>query len=359
MVAVATVVAVGAIADNLLFTYRRPFEAMKRPDLWITTGPVGGLPVSLRFDEDFGARLAQAVPWVSKTIGTQFSYTTLGNDRVLVEGLAEGTTQPMLAALPHNRRAALFDDAHPAVIVNAAFADTNHVHVGSRFRLTTALGPKTLTVLGVVNVPSPSPTGRVALDRRLVARFFGQTGVSFVEVYGKKGISRDQLQRLVAASLRDSPTRAWVATGTAEYEGVVSSLRQSTAIFEAMRVAVLLATALALANAMLISVVERRRELGIVRAVGTSRRQLRRMVVVESFSIVIVGSILGTFNGLLQHRVGVKAIGTLLKTTIDYRFVGTPIMGALVAMGLTAIVAAVVPAARAANVNVIEAIGYE
>jgi putative ABC transport system permease protein len=159
--------------------------------------------------------------------------------------------------------------------------------------------------------------------------------------------------------LRDSPTPAFTSTGDEQYDGVVQSLKQSVAVFQAMQAAVLLATALALANALLISVVERRRELGIVRAVGTSRRQLRRAVVIESVAIGAVGTAIGIVLGLLQHRVGDDTIAAILGSDITYRFVPRPMFVALAATAATAVLAALLPAARAANVNVIEAIGYE
>jgi putative ABC transport system permease protein len=358
-IAVGAVVAVGGVADNLLFTYRAPFESMKRPDLWINTAPLSGIPVNLRFDDRFALRLAAAVPWIGRVVGTQDAYTTFGKDRILTEGFDVGTTVPTYATARPASRRALFDDANPGMIVNAAFADRNAVKVGDHVTLRTPIGPQSFRVLDVVDVPSPGPAGRIGIDRRLLEKFYGRFGLSFIEVYGKKGVSPEQLKRFVTAALRTSNTPAYVATGEEQYQAVVASLRQSTAIFEAMRAAVVLATALALANAMLISVIERRRELGIVRAVGTSRRQLRRMVVIESVAIGVVGSVIGALLGLLQHRVGDDAVGSLVKSTIQYRFVTSPVIIGLVAMGATVILAALMPAARAANVNVIEAIGYE
>ncbi|MEY2471608.1 MAG: putative transport system permease protein [Actinomycetota bacterium] len=358
-VAVGTIVTMGGVVDNQIFTYKRPFESMKRPDVWIGTAPTKNIPVNLRFDDGFTDRLKTRVPWIGEVIGTQSAYTTVGRDRILVQGFDRGTAAPVFAnTSPHNREA-LFEVRHPAIVVNTQFAETNHLHVGDGVDVRTARGPMKFRILEVVNVPSPSQTGTFGMDRRWFERAFGRTGFNFVEAYGKHGINRTQLKRLIDAAVTDSPTRAYTATGDVQYDGVVSSLKQTTGIFQAMQVAVLLATVLALANAMLISVVERRREIGIVRAVGMSRRQLRRMVLVESLAITAVGCVIGVLLGLLQHRVGDRAVGALVKSAIDYRFVASPTVLGLVAMAATAIVAALLPARRAGNVNVIEAIGYE
>jgi putative ABC transport system permease protein len=358
-VAVGTVVTMGGVVDNQLETYKRPFASMKRPDVWIGTAPTQNIPVNLRFDDGFTDRLRAAVPWIGTAIGTQSSYTTVRKDRVLVQGFDHGTAAPVFDRMSPPNRASLFDAKHPRIVANHAFAVTNDMRVGDHLELRTNAGPLKFKLIEIVDVPSPSQTGTLGMDRRWFERAYGRSGFNFVEVYAKKGISPPQLQHLIDVALKDAPTKAYTATGATQYRGVVDSLKQSTAIFQAMQLAVLLATGLALANAMLISVVERRRELGIVRAVGTSRRQLRRMVMIESVAIAAAGSVIGVFLGLLQHRVGDHTIGNLVQSTVDYRFVASPIFLALGAMGATSIVAALLPAARAASVNVIEAIGYE
>jgi putative ABC transport system permease protein len=358
-VAVGTIVAIGGVVDNQLLTYKQPFRSMIRPDVWIGTAPTQNVPVNLRFDDGFTERLKASVPWVARVIGTQSSFTTIGKDRVLVQGFDPGTSAPVFDQMTQANRDALFDAEHPNAVVNTAFLVTNHLHIGDRVELRTPAGPLKFKLLQAVNVPSASQTGTIGMDRHWLEKAYGRTGVNFVEVYGKEGITRPQLERLIDTALKSSATPAFTATGDEQFDGVIASLKQSVAIFQAMQVAVLLATALALANAMLISVVERRRELGIVRAVGTSRRQLRRMVIIESIAIGVVGSIIGAFLGLLQHRVGDETIGSLVQSTIHYRFVARPMLVGFSAMFATAIVAALLPAARAANVNVIEAIGYE
>jgi putative ABC transport system permease protein len=357
-VAVGTVVAVGGVVDNQVATFKQPFASMARPDVWIGTSPATDIPVNLRLSDDVVGEIG-AYPWVARAVGSQAAYTTIGRDRVLVEGFGGRTAAPVFALTTPRNQKRLLDAARPSVVVNAAFAVARHVRAGDRLTIETTNGRLRLPILQVVDAVSPNPTGIVAMSLSLLEQSYGRTGVNFVEVYAKAGVTRQQLKQRLQHALRDSAVPVTVATGDEEYAGVVSSLKQSTAIFQAMQGAVLLATALALANALLISVVERRRELGIIRAVGTSRKQLRRMVLVESVSIAAVGTALGAFLGFIQHRVGDNAIGALINSDIHYRFTWGPITLALIATAITAVGAALLPAARAANVNVIEAIGYE
>ena len=71
---------------------------------------------------------------------------------------------------------------------------------------------------------------------------FGRNGFTFVEAYAKKGITRAQLQRLINTALHGSPLRAYTATGDEQYNAVVATLKQTTSIFQAMQIAVVLAS---------------------------------------------------------------------------------------------------------------------
>jgi len=119
------------------------------------------------------------------------------------------------------------------------------------------------------------------------------------------------------------------------------------------------ATALAVLNTLLISVVERRRELGILRAIGTSRRRIRRMVAIEAVAIGTVGGLLGILFGLSGHYVAVLVYKQLVGFTVHYQLVAVPVVVAGIPAAAIVVFASLVPAWRAARLNIVEAIGYE
>jgi putative ABC transport system permease protein len=109
-------------------------------------------------------------------------------------------------------------------------------------------------------------------------------------------------------------------------------------------------------NTLVLSTFERMRELGTLRAVGMTRRQVRRMVRHESIITALIGAVIGIAAGLGLAGVAVAALG---KYGIAYAIP----TGALVAVALIAIVAgvaaAVLPARRASRVDVLSALAYE
>lgn len=114
---------------------------------------------------------------------------------------------------------------------------------------------------------------------------------------------------------------------------------------------------LGVVNTLALSVVERTREIGLLRAIGLSRRQLRRMVRLESVVIAVFGALLGTGLGLAwgvtaRQVLADQGLGVL---TIP---VGT-IVGILVASAVVGLLAALVPAFRAARMNILAAIATD
>ena len=111
-------------------------------------------------------------------------------------------------------------------------------------------------------------------------------------------------------------------------------------------------------NTLGLSIFERTRELGLLRAVGMSRRQVKRMIRWESVIIAIIGALLGVVIGVLL-RVGLAAGAWRTKGVTELVIpVGTLILYVVFA-ALAGVLAAIWPARRAAKLNVLESIAYE
>jgi putative ABC transport system permease protein len=109
-------------------------------------------------------------------------------------------------------------------------------------------------------------------------------------------------------------------------------------------------------NTLILTIHERTREIGMLRAIGTSRSQVRRMIRYESVITAMIGAIIGAGIGLLLAIVAVKALadeGFVL--SIPYPLLVIMLMLAAVA----GVAAAIAPARRASRINVIEALQYE
>ena len=117
---------------------------------------------------------------------------------------------------------------------------------------------------------------------------------------------------------------------------------------------------LGIANTLVISVAERRRELGIVRAIGGLRSQVRNLVLLEAVAISIVGCFAGALAGIFEYRIhvaysfcGSGGIQHSVLFSMDHGSMSLPLVIAV------SLIAGWWPARNAARMDVIEAIGYE
>jgi putative ABC transport system permease protein len=107
-------------------------------------------------------------------------------------------------------------------------------------------------------------------------------------------------------------------------------------------------------NTLVLTVFERTREIGMLRAIGMTRRQVRRLIRHESVITAAIGGVLGIVLGIV--------LGGLLIARVDFIVFSLPVASLIVfalAAILVGILAAIFPARRAARLNVLEALQYE
>ncbi|WP_059007175.1 ABC transporter permease [Streptomyces specialis] len=114
---------------------------------------------------------------------------------------------------------------------------------------------------------------------------------------------------------------------------------------------------LGVVNTLALSVVERTREIGLMRAIGLSRRQLRRMIRLESVVIALFGAILGLGLGMAWGAAGQQLLAAENFTVLEIPWV--TIVAVFVGSALVGLLAALLPAFRAGRMNVLDAIATE
>ncbi len=128
-------------------------------------------------------------------------------------------------------------------------------------------------------------------------------------------------------------------------------------VFTMLLVLAVIIALMGITNTLVLSVYERTREIGLLRAVGLSRWQTRRMVLWESIIVAIIGGVLGIIVGVFFGIVVVTALGSLGITEMSIPT--GQLLTLLIAANVVGVIAAIFPARRAARLNVLEAIGYE
>jgi len=114
---------------------------------------------------------------------------------------------------------------------------------------------------------------------------------------------------------------------------------------------------IAMLNTLTISVIERTREIGMIRAVGGTRKQIRNMVVVESLLLAAIGATFGIVGGTYLGYVLITAIEVVFP--MGYSFPVGGIVAAIVIGLFFGVLAAIIPARQAARLEIIQALRYE
>jgi putative ABC transport system permease protein len=137
-----------------------------------------------------------------------------------------------------------------------------------------------------------------------------------------------------------------------DIEGQIDSLLNLLVVLLGFAIIIAL---LGIVNTLVLSVSERKREIGLLRAVGTSRSQIRYMIRWESLLIAVFGGVLGLVVGTALGVATVAAIGEGLKVAIP----GGQLILYLILAGIGGVIAAIPPARAGAKTDVLEAIAYE
>jgi putative ABC transport system permease protein len=175
-----------------------------------------------------------------------------------------------------------------------------------------------------------------------------------VMIQAASGVDLGDARDAIAAVTADYPN----AELTTSEEFIRSVEEQIDGVLNLLSVLLGFAVVIALMgiiNTLALSVIERKRELGLLRAVGMRRRQVRRMVRWEAILIATFGASLGLVVGVVLGIAVVQAIGQGLKLAVP---VGTLVAYVLVA-AIGGTLAAIIPARRAARLDILDAIAYE
>ena len=244
-----------------------------------------------------------------------------------------------------------------AVIINGRFASQFGVGIRDMITLEGDHGPLNVEVAAIgldyLNMKLPS----VYMEQTSLTREYGVRNDVFLLVNSEPGADLEQLEEDLQAA-----TRAYPGFGIISREQLRTSQEQVTrsgTIGMNIMLSLLAAPALlGLANALGINVIERTREIGMLRAVGAKRRQIRRMIIAESLLLSLMGIALGVISGIMLSFVmtGVLEFAGL---TIPYSFPGVGVLTAIAAGLICGILAALIPARRASDLQIVVALAYE
>ncbi|MFN9894593.1 MAG: FtsX-like permease family protein [Acidobacteriota bacterium] len=244
------------------------------------------------------------------------------------------------------------------VIVSDNFALQHRRKAGEMLRLNTPEGPLELPILGTV-VDYSDQKGSILLDRTVYQKYWKDDSVNVVRMYLEEGVTVAQMRDRVAAQVGDrykyfvftnEDLRSYILKITDQWFGLT---------YIQIAVAVLVSI-LGIVNTLTVSITDRRRELGVLQAVGGLRMQIRGTIWLEAVTIGAIGLVLGwVFGAVALYYALETSARDLSGMRLEYTY---PFRMALVLIPVilgSSFLSALGPAETAVRGSLVEALEYE
>ncbi|HEU4656473.1 MAG TPA: FtsX-like permease family protein [Capillimicrobium sp.] len=241
------------------------------------------------------------------------------------------------------------------VVLTQGYAEDHDLAVGQRLRVTTPTGKHLeLTVRGIADDDS-GLLADLTVSNALAAADFGETQDSIVFL-GTDPADEQRVQDSVSALLERAYPVAEVLTLDEFKDQQAGQINQLLVLIYVLLSLAVIVSLFGIVNTLVLSIYERTRELGMLRAIGTSRRQVRTMIRYEAVITSLIGAVIGIALGVL---FGIAVAQALADDGFKFALpVGTLIV--LLVLGMVAgVLAAIGPARRASKLDVLEALAYE
>ena len=245
-----------------------------------------------------------------------------------------------------------------AVVVSESFSLKHSVSAGGQVTLATPAGPRRYRVAAVYYDYS-NDRGVVVMDRQTLERHFGPLAPTSLSLYLRPGASAEAVRTELLESL-GRRYRTFIYTNAALRSEVLRIFDSTFAITYALEVIAIFVAILGVASTLLTLILERSREIAILRWVGANRRQVRKMVVIEALLLGSVSQGIGLVVGMLLslvliYVINVQSFGWTIQFHVPVAFL---IQSSLVIL-LAAALAGLYPAQTAARVRVVEQLAPE
>jgi len=306
------------------------------------------------------AAAVRAVPGIDKVSTLRLGATTVDGSQLQIIGI-DPATYPEIAGLEfsagESQEAFAALGQERALIVNGIFSMQNNVKVGDVLTLQTHAGEQDYRVVGV---------GLDYLNAKLATAYISQANLKqdFHQTSDLL-LMADMADGADAAAIRQTLEKMMItypAFTLVDWQSFRQSQEQTfnsaMSMLYVMTVMFALPALIAMVNTLAINVIERTREIGMLRAVGSTRRQIGRMIRAESLLLSAAGVAFGILGGLWLGYVLITAMNAG-GFVMEYHFPYAGILMAIATGLLFGVLAAAIPARQAAQMDIVAALRYE
>jgi putative ABC transport system permease protein len=348
MIGLALVTSVSVLAAGLKSTFGNSVNQLFKAD-YALTATNNFSPVS-----SASAEALRRVPGVLVVSGVRAGSGRAFGGKINVSGVSADISKVIDVKWQNGSPAIPGELGENGAFVSKEYAKSLHLRVGSPINVETPTGKTMhLQLRGIFAPPKGgSPYGDVTIStQRFDAEYQNPQNVfSFINIAGGVTAANTHTLETTLADFPDAKIQTETQFKSSQEQGIDTLLNLLYVLLSLS----IIVSLFGIVNTLVLTVFERTRELGMLRAIGMTRRQLRRMIRQESIITALIGAALGIPVGVV--------LALMVGQAIEYPAFTIPV-GTLVVFVIAAILAgllaAILPARRAARLNVLRALQYE
>ncbi|MGF1473728.1 MAG: ABC transporter permease [Rubrobacteraceae bacterium] len=353
MVGISLVIAFSALGGSVLGTIRASLEGSLGSDYVVQPAAENS---SATFSDELPEEIS-SLPGVETTTALSSNFLRQGEEVSFVFGVDESYPEIFRLTYAAGGPDAFSGLRDGASLVGKQLAETRNLEVGDDVELPTPQGPRKYPVAGILDNDLLGGGGGIYLSDEVLARDFDETAGEFLAIKASPGSDRTVLTNRIERILEGYPQ--FTVYSNAEWKAQIEQdfNRQYVFFYAIMGVSVAV-SAFGVVNTLSMSVFERTREIGILRAVGSTRLQVGRLIIDEGVVISLIGCLVGVVVGSLLGYLFVRGSGAGGFEVSFFYPTGPALYSMLAGLGI-GIFAGLLPARSAARTNIVEAVQYE
>ena len=363
-IGLSVIVVNGAMSASFIGTISDQIDRMYARDFTITPAGTTLMTAAGQTMAPQVRRTIASMPGVAVATGVRAELVDLPGSSGTQRGMALGVDPaqfPKVDLAPvkgATREQAYAGLTRGGAIVNSAYARSAGLHVGDPIVLRGASGQRRIPVVGVYGAATDFSGDGITMSVATMNSVFGATGDTQVLVKATGAAAAKPLAQRIDTYLQRAHPNLESDSTTDTKSRIQSQINKQFNLFNAILAIAVIVSLLGVVNTLAMSVIERTREIGVLRALGSSRWQVRLTMLDESLLITSSGAIAGIGIGALIAYVWVSGMDAMLPG-MTFHFPGTAVVVIAVAAVVLGVLAAILPARRAARLEPVRALIYE
>ncbi len=355
MIGLAMLMGIGGMTSSFKKSVHKWVDKSIGADVYVTAKPI-----EISIERSFLSKLKK-IPGVKIVTPISFARARVGDNWVVFRAIDPPTFKKLanLQFIKGNENKAWQAlQSNKAILISNVMADKQKLKVGDKLTVQTIKKAKSFTIAGIVVDFSGDMGSLIIGSQAQFRKYFGSNRINIFRIKVKSGVSPTKIAKIIKKKYGGKKSLL-VEDNQSFRERVDKEINVSFAAFNAIILIAVFVAAIGVVNTLSMNILERTREIGILRSLGSTQWQVREDMIIEAFITGSMGAISGISLGIFMSYAIVKAMKAITGYQVSYLFPWQSVYLSIIIALIFATIASLYPAQKAASINIIKAVQYE